>query len=307
MLKNILTFLLLAWHVALFAYPPIVSATLDRTQLLIADQAKLTLEVTVPKGTQIQGFDTSVLDSLKNIEWMDKGKLLVRQENDSLIGRQEFVMQVWESGNYTIPQIQFYIATDGLPTAITNQIDFTVKTFENLDSLKINPIKPILVEPSVWQDYLPQMLGGLAVLLAIGGLIWWFNRKKQPEKVVKTIAPTLSAAQIALQKIEKLRADRLWQQGKVKEYYSELTFILREYLESQYQIQALERTSDEILAQLNAKGDNFPMKSIKALLQLADMVKFAKSLPDETAHDTWMAFLEGYLRESSTKNVPPSA
>lgn len=306
MLKNILTFLLLAWHIALFAYPPIVSATLDRTQLLIADQAKLTLEVTVPKGAQLQGFDTSVLDSLKNIEWIDKGKLLVRQENDSLIGRQEFVMQVWESGNYTIPQIQFYLATDGLPTAITNQIDFTVKTFADLDSLKLNPIKPILIEPSIWQDYLPQMLGGLAVLLAIGGLIWWFNRKKQPEKTVKTIAQTLSPAQLALQKIEKLRTERLWQQGKVKAYYSELTFVLREYLENEYQIQALEHTSDEIIAQLNAKGDNLPIKSIEDLLKMADMVKFAKASPDETAHETWMAFLEGYLRESSKKNVLPN-
>jgi hypothetical protein len=281
----------------LFAQKPVISAKLDKTQLIIGDQATLHLEVTAPKGTPIQGFDTSILDTLPKIEWINKSKLLIKEENGNIKGVQAWTMQVWESGDYNIPEVQFFMQNDGLPFGLTQNIPFKVKTFENLDSLKLNPIKPILLEATVWQDYMPFILGVLCVLALLGGLIWWKYRKKQPIKTIETIVPTLTAAQIALQKVEKLRAARLWQQGKVKSYYSELTFILREYLENQYQIKALESTSDEIMEQLNQQNASFPTASIQELLLLADMVKFAKAAPDDTAHEGWLAFLEGYLRE----------
>jgi hypothetical protein len=298
-MKYIISFLFVVLHtLALVAQNPSLSASLNKTHLLIGDQATLHLEVTAAKGTLVQGFDTSVLDSLPKIEWIDKGKLLMKEENGTIKGTQDWTMQLWESGEYSIPQIQFFVQNDGVPTGITKNIPFTVKTFDNLDSLKLYPIKPILLEATVWQDYMPFILGILGILAVLGGLIWWKYRKKQPIKPIETIAPTLTAAQMALQKVEKLRTARLWQQGKVKPYYSELTFILREYLENQYKIKALESTSDEIIAQLHQQNANFPTASIKELLLLADMVKFAKASPDDAAHESWLAFLEGYLRNN---------
>ena len=117
-----------------------------------------------------------------------------------------------------------------------------------------------------------------------------FINKKTTEKYKNTIKKKVIPAHlIALEKLNKLKKEEIWKQGKVKEFQSQLTFILREYLENRYNIRALEQTTGEILQSLyNIDMDNKDINIIKNILQIADMVKFAKAKPGEDIHKKFL-------------------
>jgi hypothetical protein len=146
----------------------------------------------------------------------------------------------------------------------------------------IKPIIGPLKVPITFREMLPWILAALAVLLLIAGLIWYLNkrRKKQPVFVLKPKV-VLSPKEAALREIEKLRMKKLWQAGRVKEYHSELTEILRKYIEGRFQVPALEQTSSEISESLSNQAGcpKQALDRLSHLLVLADMVKFAKVQP----------------------------
>ena len=155
------------------------------------------------------------------------------------------------------------------------------------DSLQLAPIKPIIREPLKLSDFY-LYLGLLAILLLIG-LFLWRRKKKEEEKPIEEIKIEIPAHQIALEKLEKLDGEKLWQKGDVKEYQTKLTFIIREYLENGYEISALESTTDEIIRDLKTVGfgDDLEQK-LSRILQIADLVKFAKAEPELNVHQKFL-------------------
>ncbi len=105
----------------------------------------------------------------------------------------------------------------------------------------------------------------------------------------------------------ELKKSKLWQQGEVKAYQSQLTFIVREYLDGRYNIQALESTTHEILTQLNPIHLSEDWKSkLKEMLELADLVKFAKAEPPIEAHDRLMNYAEDFVMTTQQKILEES-
>jgi hypothetical protein len=160
------------------------------------------------------------------------------------------------------------------------------------DSLDVAPIKPILTEAKNLSDYLIYLyiLGG-ALILSLG--YWLFSRwaKIKEEAINDVVEPIviIPAHEKALESLEQLKSAKLWQQGQVKEYQSRLTFIIRDYLENRYELPALESTTGEIVKKLQSgELDMSDINSLKRILQVADLVKFAKAKPDESIHDTFM-------------------
>ena len=116
-----------------------------------------------------------------------------------------------------------------------------------------------------------------------------FIGKKSPVQPSRKIKKSPPAHIIALKKLSKLKAEKIWREGKVKEFQSQLTYILREYLENRYKIQALEQTTGEIVHSLQKiKLDNKDIDTIKNILQIADMVKFAKAKPEEDINERFL-------------------
>jgi hypothetical protein len=148
--------------------------------------------------------------------------------------------------------------------------------------------------PLSFREMLPWILAGIAVLLIIGGIIYYLWRRKQ-QKPVFQLRPKvkLKPWENALIELEKLRVKKLWQGGKVKDYHSELTEILRRYIEERYMIMALEKTSAEILFDIRAKAlmPEGTVLMLEEILTMADMVKFAKMqpLPDENERSIQLA------------------
>jgi uncharacterized protein (UPF0335 family) len=131
-----------------------------------------------------------------------------------------------------------------------------------------------------------------------------FNKKvkilpTQPEVI-------LPAHVVALQKLEQIRTEKIWQQGQIKQFYTDITDVIREYLEKGYDINAMELTTDEIVALVKKNKDLDEIRVVlKEMLELSDLVKFAKFVPLENENERVVlnAFM---IVEKTTKEEAPA-
>jgi len=145
------------------------------------------------------------------------------------------------------------------------------------------------------------------VIIAIIGVIWYLRKRPKKEIIVPEVKVYVAPHTVALEKLQALRAKKLWQQEAVKEYHSELSDIIREYLEKRYAIKTYEKTSDEIFASLKYLDINQDDRNkLRQILLLADLVKFAKEKPlpaeNEQSMDNAISFVN-----STQQVIQPSA
>jgi hypothetical protein len=210
----------------------------------------------------------------------------VEKLNNKKIFQNKIKLSFWETGSFEINDISYRINSKGASQEHTsgNSIKLIITAPGNLeemapDSIEIAPIKNIRLEPGKFSDYLPYAYSLLSLFL-IGLLIYYFSRLKKEKEEEIIAEPIRPAHEIALEQLDLLEKEELWQNNQIKKYQSRLTHIIREYLENRYNIHALEMTTDEILNQLAKK--EFEMKwkdGLKRTLQIADLVKFAKAKP----------------------------
>jgi hypothetical protein len=193
---------------------------------------------------------------------------------------QSYRITAFDEGTYVIPAWEFhtqagFFRTTALALRVKSIPVDTTKAFYDIK-------QPFVVSYTFWDwlrdHWLQLLLGAIIVLLLIVVAIYMKSRRKGP--IIKKAAPVLTAAELALKKLYGLRDKKSGQQGDAKVYYIELTDILRDYLEAHYQIKTHEQTSAEIFAALENKDISADASnSLKKLLTLADLVKFAKHQP----------------------------
>ncbi|MFY0604517.1 MAG: hypothetical protein JXQ93_11235 [Flavobacteriaceae bacterium] len=251
-----------------------VTAKVDTTNIRIGEQFQFKIEVN----------DTSnvILPKLENL----KGLEIVEEDNidtikNSLIKR--YILTGFDSGAFYIPQQQIFIRNQAF---LTDSILINVATVP-IDTLKqkMFPIKSIQEEPYVFDDFKPYLIWVILGLVLIGVLLYFIFRKKKEEDQ-KEVIPLIPAFDEALEKLKELDNKLLWQNNKIKQYYSELTEIVRNYLGRDIEIPTLELTSNEIIelieTQNASKGYDISketISSVSAFFKNADLVKFAKSKP----------------------------
>jgi hypothetical protein len=118
-------------------------------------------------------------------------------------------------------------------------------------------------------------------------LIYIIRKIRRKEPILKRSKPREPAHIIALRDLEKLKNEKLWQKEKIKDYYTELTDILRMYLWNRYSIRTMERTSEEILDSLKISDfkDDDAFNTLKEIFYTSDLVKFAKFKPLIDEHE----------------------
>ena len=274
-MKKQITYILLLFPIASFAQQkPVVKAEIDTTNIRIGEQFEFkitvndTANVIIPELENIYGIEiieNKKIDTLKN----------------QLI--KKYILTSFDSGAYYIPQQQIFIRqrlhlTDSLLISVaTIAIDTTKQ--------KMFPIKSIQDEPMQFDDYKPYIWYVLIAIILIGLLLYFILRKKK-EKIEEIIVPTLPPFEEAIQKLQQLDEKLLWQNNQIKEYYSELTEIVRGFIERELKVPALESTTDELIDILTDFNDlkaisttKETIKKLRDLLREADLVKFAKSRP----------------------------
>ncbi|MDR1698618.1 MAG: hypothetical protein LBR75_02180, partial [Prevotellaceae bacterium] len=208
----------------------------------------------------------------------------------------------FDTAQYTIPPFKFAVGKD---TFESNSLLFKViQPFEvDTVSWEIRDIKPIYQPKTNWL----LIIGVALAMLLVGVVAAWFifklNKKikiKQEEKAVEAIITPQQAAEIALRELERIYQEKLWKSGKNKEYYTDLTGVLRQYIAQRYGIDAMEMTSDEILENLHhqVQIEQSAEKSLQQILRLADLVKFAKWKPASDEHDLSLKNAFAFVRET---------
>lgn len=275
--------LILSFMVALSLIGYSQKATPDSTRFAIGSQVNITLELPYSVGQQVTW--PVIGDTItKSIEVLAKSKIdtLQSEGSNKKILRQIIGVTSFDTGFIALPPFNFEVkGADGQRQILaTEPVLFEViKTQVDL-AADIKDIKPIIEAPITFRELLPWILG-LLLLAAIIYLAYRYlkNRKKQP---VTKEAPKvrISSWETALTKLEQLKASQLWQKGDVKEYYTRLTDILREYFEARYQVTAAEMTSSEILDALipHVRNEELITK-LRNMLFWSDMAKFAKAQP----------------------------
>jgi len=295
-----------------------IETALDSNKLLIGDQTFLTIKVTVPRNKSEIIFPKFADTLLKNVEIVDRTKIDTLSKDDrSYVLQQKYTITSFDSGSYVLKVGPFII--NGKDSMFANPISLYVNTLK-VDSAKdVKDIKAPLKAPLEWAEIWPWLRWFLLGLIIIGIMVyflWKYFDKKDNYESVRIMEPPHT---IAFRELERLKDEQLLENGLVKEYHSRVSDIIRAYIETRFEINALELTSDEVLEIFrNTEIVNSGLfNQLKQLLQVADLAKFAKYIPVESenelslknaysfVNDT-MAIIEKPIVEEEQKTEEPN-
>lgn len=281
-------------------------ARLEKDNMQIGDQVKLDLTVTVPAGSLLQW--PMLLDTLTgHVEILRKSGIdTVTSDKAQFTLKQELIITSFDSGSYIIPSIPFKYTRKGDTLTYftgTSPVRLAVQTIQTDQAKDIKPIKPPLSAPITFREMLPWIGLGL-LILAIAALVYYYIKRKKQNKplVTSRLKTTIPPYEAALEALESLRLKKLWQSGRIKEYYSEMTEIVREYIELRFPVRALEMTTSEINAALRQTDVNSSAREkLHQTLILADLVKFAKEQPLPLENDLSLSQCIDFVRETKPR------
>ena len=266
-----------------------VLASVDSSDYLVGDYITYTLEVRADKNVTVT--TPSIRDSLKKVEVIKELKTLSRETEKSKSRTYGFIISYYDSGSVTISSIPVKYKLNGTneeKIALSNPVTFNVHTVEVQQQADIKDVKEPLTIPLDWKFIL---LIALLVLIILAVAYYFYRRykKKKAQQPIKRKIIKIPAHVRALNALDKLENEKLWQKGEVKEYHSEITGIIRNYFEERFNLPALELTTSEQMQQLNkvSAAENI-LTTTNEFLNNADMVKFAKFQPLPSVNETMM-------------------
>ncbi|GGA67002.1 hypothetical protein GCM10008015_04680 [Flavobacterium palustre] len=279
-MKKQIFFLLLLISTTIVAQQKRVATSIDTTKNKIGAEFKLTLKTSVDTLSKV------VFPNLKNfgaLEVIRSYPVDTVKNNDRYELIKKYGLTQFDSGRYVIPSVKVLInnktySTESIPVEVANvQVDTLRQKMYD-----IKGIQPANDSIGNWWKYL---LGFLLIHIIAAG-VYFFLKHKQKKKIEEEVYKTpIEKATSLLNNLEK---KELWQKGEIKEYYSELTDIARNYIEEAIEIPAMESTTSELIAGLRAASVKKKMTltpetivNLERVLKQADLVKFAKSKPLE--------------------------
>lgn len=265
------------------------TARMDARQIVVGDQVRLFLEVrNNPSSGRVEW--AAIPDTFNSLEIVERGKIDTQKTGGFVTFKQRLVLTGFDSGVFKVPAFVFPVVTlSGQSyTVQTDSFALLVQTVAVDTTKAFRPIKGIMQVDWSWLDYIWYIVGGLVlVALAIVALVYYLRRKK-PEPVIPQ-GPKETLQEHTLRLLAELESKGLWQKKQVKEYYVELTDIVRTYIEARFNTPALELTTDEILYKAQMHRDLQPYYALlTTILTTADLAKFAKAQPLPHEHTDTM-------------------
>lgn len=281
-----------------------VRARVDSTNYLIGDPILVHLDATHPKGASLK---VAVGDTTEGFTILTRSPFVPSGETASSA---TLSIAKYDSGVAVLPPLEILYTLPGdtsLHHTTTNPLLLTVRTVAVDTSQAFKDVKPPLSIPITLAEL--ALYVGIVVLvcaLIFLGYKYWKRRQRTATGEV-CVPPPRPAHIIALEELAKLKEQRLWQQGRIKEYYSGVSEIIRRYIENRFKLMALEQTTDEIMVGLKRLHIAQPVTGkIETLLQLSDLVKFAKYQPGLSEHEGMLGIAFEVV-ESTKQAAPPSA
>jgi hypothetical protein len=279
-------------------------ASIDTTSIRLGEQVQLKLDVTLPRAARVNWPDLK--DTIFGpVEIISRSRVdtIETSRDNYLQYKQNFTITSFDTGYHTIPQIavKYQLPGDKVPQiALTDSLLLHVRTVDVDTTLAIKDIKALMPAPITLSELWP-VFAVLAVLGSIIGFIWYYLWRKRMKKPLFPVLkkPELPPWMAALQSLDEIAAKKLWQIGKTKEYHTLVTDVLRTYIEKQYKIQAMEMISSEILESLDNKGlEKNTIVKARHVLELADLVKFAKENPLPPENEQSLSYTKEFVIET---------
>ncbi|MGM9759993.1 MAG: hypothetical protein ACI30I_07770 [Parabacteroides sp.] len=292
--------LLVVWESSrLYAQKTLIDVTIDSAAILIGEQTALHVTVTTDKDRTVQMVipNDTLMQGVEVLNLSKPDSTFI--ENNRMLIKQDILITSFDSSLYLLPPLK---VIDGVDTVLSDQLALKVSTIPvNVDKPEeFNDIKEVWKPPFVLADYYPIIFGVLFALLLIALIIYVVKRIRSKRSLVpfKKVEPKLPPYEQALKELDAIREQKIWQQGRSKEYYTLITETLRRYMADRFGVNAMEMTSGEIIDSLEKLEEARPvLDKIQQILQLSDFVKFAKMhpLPDENdlSLSNAYAFVEG--------------
>jgi hypothetical protein len=259
---------------------PVISTEIDTTYIKIGEQVHWTVTVDIDSASTVIFPEGQTFSPLETVEAFATD---TTRKKDRLTLQKIYSLTQFDSGAYKLPSQRIDINGMGFMTdsMLINVATIPVDTLNQ----KMYDIKPLINVEKSKIDFWKYILIGILILLVLGALFYWFVLRKKPLTEEEKVA-LLPPYDRALLELKRLENSKYLIQDEYKQYYSELTSIVRSYLEEDAHVTALESTTGQLIEKLELlkdagelKLDDDTIKQFQQILQTADLVKFAKNKP----------------------------
>ncbi len=297
-----------------------VKTQLDSNFVEFSNPVKYSISVTVKSGQKVY------FPQFKNNKIGEYLEVLTTLKPDTHVTVQKevtfthsFLITSFKDSALYVPALPIRIDKD---TVWTDSLKITFTLLQGIDStftaeidttktLKVFDIKPVKETPwtfaEFWARYSRLILILLVVALIASIATYMYIRWKNNKPIIPILKPKEPAEKVAMRKLLELKDKKLCQQGLSKEFYTQLTEILKTYISDRYDQSVLESTSDETLKTLDGILDKKSQEYsfVKYILGVADFVKFAKLEPLQDENDNSMSYAIKFVE--MTKKVVEEA
>ena len=283
-----------------------VSAKVQDNHVAVGKPFSLDLTMKVPYGYYVEWNEFATDTLSEQIDILKRGDLVRTADADSnTIVQQQLTLMTFDTGYVQVPSVGLTYAKsveDQLrQKAFTDPVHLYVTTITVDTTQAFRPLIPPIEHPISMKEVFPWILGVLLLVL-VGLVVWFFWKRRKPrvdENGVPVKGPSIPPYNKAIGDLESLKQQKLWQVGKVKEYYSGLSDIAREYIEGQFNVNAVEMTTDDILEEVEELDfDREIFGKLKDTMELSDLVKFAKYTTSPLENDNAMSDMTDFVNKS---------
>ncbi len=263
-----------------------VESSVDRNQILIGDVITYSVIVSHAKDVELQM--PSLAANLGAFEIRDYKVLDPVKRDDKIVEQTNYLISTFDTGEYEIPElpVQYRLSGDSTWRTIkTEPILISVSSLNPDSTGDIRDIKPPMTPPRDYRAMIKWMLIALLSLALLAFILYYIKRRREGKSLLpKRAQPPRPAHEIALEALNELVQSDLLAGGDVKEYYTRLSDIIRQYIENRYFINALEMTTTQLLGAMRQAGLEDLVETMNDFLSTCDLVKFAAFIPDEETH-----------------------
>jgi hypothetical protein len=259
-----------------------IEAKIDTNKISIGDQIGLSYRILKEKGLVMRypALQHNITDKIEIV-----GNPVVDSSEIEGSGEQVLIKCVitsFDTGMYYIPPQSFLVKHGTTYDTVHSNATYLEVVGVPIDTTNtIRDIRGPENAPVSFAEILPYLLIILIVALIVSAIVYFYYKRKGKHIELRPAKPEEPPYITALRELDKIKSQKLWQQKQVKEYYTRITYVIRWYISKRFSILALEQTSEEILDHIKSlKLDKVNHQNLESLLNLADLVKFAKGEPD---------------------------
>lgn len=306
MKARLFLFICLVMCINAYAAVSSVSNGIDPQQIRIGEQVKLHYEIQQEAGDMVS-FPMFSDTIVKGVELVEDAVYDTVDLNDGRIQVNiDYLVTSFDSGFYYIPAMPFACQGD---TIMSRALGLSVTTVDvNPETDDVKDIKPIMSAPFSWQEFLSWTgiaIGIIAALALLAFVLMKYVFKKKVPFIDHEPEPLLPPHVVALQRLEQVKEEKMWQNGKIKEFYTEITDIIREYMDRRFGINAMEMTSYEIISLTKKNPEMEEVRQLlRQMLELSDLVKFAKFVPVEAENQRSIIDAFTFVEKTAPEEQP---